>query len=99
MHGSAVVSWADSIIGSAALVALIFIALGTIVGMVKPADACKYIGVTVGFVIVLVLLVSVLVGLWSTMSLWQRAFIAGIVFVFWRMRRERHAPRREKRDD
>ena len=41
-----------SILGSLALIAIIITALGTILGLVKPADALKYCGVIAGIVIV-----------------------------------------------
>jgi len=84
-----------SILGSLALIAIIMTALGTIVGLVKPADALKYCVAIVGIVIVTVLIVSVLVGLWSSMSLWQRIILAVILFGVWRLRQERRQPRRK----
>lgn len=47
----------------------------------KPADALKYCAAIVGIAIVLVMLVSVLVGIWSSMFLWQKAIVALIGFV------------------
>jgi hypothetical protein len=75
-----------SILGSLALIAIIVTALATIVGLVKPADAMKHCGTILGLVIVLVLLVSVLVGLWSTMSVWQKIVMLAIGFGMWRLR-------------
>lgn len=84
-----------SILGSLALIAIIITALGTILGLVKPADALKYCGVIAGIVIVTNLIVSVLVGLWSSMSLWQRVILAVIVFSVWRLRQIMRQPRKK----
>jgi hypothetical protein len=88
-----------SILGSLALIAIIMTALGTIVGLVKPADAMKYCGVVAGIVIITVLIVSVLVGLWSSMSLWQRLMLAVILFSVWRLRQLRRQPRKKKEEE
>ena len=69
--------------------AIIVTALATMVGLVKPADTVKYCGAIIGIAIVLVLFVSVFVGLWSSMSLWQKAVIALMGLGIWWMRRER----------
>jgi hypothetical protein len=98
MNGYSFIAPIESIIGSLALFVLVMVALGTIVGMLKPAQAVKNVGVIVGIAIVAVLLVSVLVGLWSTMSVWQRVILAGIIFAVWRMRRG-HKLLRKSRDD
>lgn len=77
-----------SILGSLAMIAIIVTALGAISGLIKPADALRYCGLILGIVIVLVLLVSVLVGLWSNMSLLQKVTLAALgVGVWWLLRR------------
>jgi Zn-dependent protease with chaperone function len=85
-----------SILGSLATIAVILTALGTILGLVKPADALKYCGVIVGLTIVIVLIVSVLVGLWSSMSVWQRVILAVIGLSVWRLRQKRREPQKRK---
>ena len=99
MYEPNVVQGCESIIGMLAVMAIIVTALVTMVGLVKPADTVKYCGAIVGIAIVLVLLVSVFVGLWSTMSLWQRAVLAAIVFAVWRIRRDRRQPRNKREDE
>jgi Ca2+/Na+ antiporter len=99
MTESSIVCQAESLIGSCALVALILVGLGTLIGLVKPSDTAKHCGVIVGVTILLVLLVSVFVGLWATMTLWQRFVLAAMVFAAWRMQRQRHAPRRKRDED
>jgi hypothetical protein len=88
----------ESIVGSFAVMAIIVTALATMIGLIKPADTLKHCGAIVGIAIVLVLFVSVFVGLWSSMSLWQKAVIAAMGFGIWRMRGERNRPRK-KRDE
>ncbi len=93
MHGCA------SLVGSLATIAIILTALGIMLGLVKPADALKYGGVIVGIAIVFVLVVTVFVGLWSSMSLWQRAILVAIGFGVWRLRQERRQPRKKKDEE
>ncbi len=99
MYEPNVVQGCESIIGSVAVMAIIVSALGTMVGLVKPADTAKYCGAIIGIAIVLVLLVSVFVGLWSSMSLWQKVVVVAIVFGVWRLRRERNRPRRKREEE
>lgn len=99
MHEADVIHGCISILGSLALIAIIMTALGTILGIVKPADALKYCGVIVGIVIVLILLVTVLIGLWTSMSLWQRIILALIGFSVWRLRTERRPPRKKNEEE
>jgi hypothetical protein len=93
MHG-----WV-SLVGSLATIAIILTAMALMLGLVKPADAMKHGGVIVGIATVLVLIVSVFVGFWSSMSLWQRAVLAAIGFGVWRLRQERRQPRKNKEDE
>jgi hypothetical protein len=88
-----------SILGSFALIAIIVTALATIVGLVKPADAMKHCGTILGIVIVFILLVSVLVGLWSTMSVWQKIVMLAIGFGMWRLRTDGRRKGRKKDED
>ena len=99
MHEYNVVQGCESIVGSLAVIAIIVTALATMVGLVKPADTVKYCGAIVGIAIVFVLIVSVFVGLWSSMSLWQKVVVAAIVFSLWRLQRDRRQPRRKREDE
>jgi Zn-dependent protease with chaperone function len=99
MTGSSIVSGAESIIGSFALLALILVALGTIIGLVKPSEVVSHVGVIVGLTIVAILIVSVFVGLWMTMSLWQKVILAAIGLAVWQMRREQRSERRKREDE
>ena len=99
MYENNVVQGCESIVGSLAVIAIIVTALATMVGLVKPADTVRYCGAIVGIAIVLILIVSVFVGLWSSMSLWQKAVIALMGFGIWWMRRERNRPRKKKEEE
>ncbi len=85
MHEADFIHGCMSILGSLALIAIIVTAMGTIVGIVKPADAVKHSSLILGIVIVLVLTVSVLVGLWSSMTVWQKFVMLAIGFGIWRL--------------
>jgi Ca2+/Na+ antiporter len=99
MDGTVVVhAWAQ-IVGSLSTIAIIVTALATIIGLVKPADALKYCGAIAGIAIVLVMLVSVLVSLWSSMSLWQKVIAVVAVFTIWWLRKEKRRPRKRKEED
>lgn len=99
MCASGAVCWGTSILGSLAAIAIILTALGTIIGLVKPPDAAKYCGVIAGIVIVLILLVSVFVSLWSSMSVWARILLAAVALLILRIRQKRREPRRKNGED
>ena len=99
MYEPNVVQGCESIVGSLAVIAIIVTALATMVGLVKPADTVKYCGAIVGIAILLILIVSVFVGLWSSMSLWQKVVVAAMVFSLWRLRQERRQPRKKREDE
>src|ERR1039457_2167425 len=98
MYELNVVQGCESMVGPLAVMAIIGTPLATMVGLVKPADTVKYCGAIVGIAIVLVMIVSVFVGLWSSMSLWQKAVIAAIVFILWRLRRGGNRPRKKREE-
>jgi len=99
MWQTAIVQWCISIVGSIALLALIVIALGTMVGLIKPAEVMQSVGVLIGIVIAAILLVSVFVGLWSNMSLWQRLASAAIIASIFRFRQTRQQSGKRRDDD
>lgn len=98
MHEANFIHGCMSILGSLAMIAIIVTALGTIVGFVKPADAVKHCGTILGIVIVFILLVSVLVGLWASMSVWQKIVMFAIGFGIWWLRTEGR-PKGRKNDE
>lgn len=99
MTASSVVCQVESLLGACAALALIVVGLGTMLGLVKPSESAKHVGVIVGVTIILVLLVSVFVSLWATMTMWQRLVLAAIVFALWQMKRQRHKPQKKREED
>ena len=78
-----------TLIQSLAAIALILTAFGLMLGIVKPADALKHVGVVLGMVIVLMLIPNILMNLWSAISLWQWIGLAAIGVAIWQWRRPR----------
>ena len=78
MNGSNLMQAWVSIVGSLAMIALILIALGIMLGFVKPADALRHSGAILGVVITLMLIPGALANAWSALSLWQRIALAAI---------------------
>jgi glycerol-3-phosphate acyltransferase PlsY len=99
MDGTAVMHGWAQIVGSLATIAIIVTALGTIIGLVKPADALKYCSAIAGIAMVLVMLVSVLVSLWLSLSMWQKAIAGVAVFIVWWLRKEGRRPRKRKEEE
>lgn len=83
------------IIGILAVLAIIVTAFGLMLGILKPADAFKRIGVIVGTVIALLIVPQVVVCTWSAIPVWQQLalIVIGLVillaFASWRGRRSR----------
>jgi uncharacterized membrane protein YoaK (UPF0700 family) len=65
MHG-----WVG-IVESAALVAIVILAMGIMVRAVKPSDVTRHLGSILCIVILLLVLPAIMVNAWSTMSYWQ----------------------------
>lgn len=61
----------DGLVGCAALLAIIMLALCVMVGAVKREDVLRRLGVIVGIVILLIMLPAIIVGLWNAMSFGQ----------------------------
>ena len=66
------------LVGSAALIAIIVLALCVMVSAVKPGDAPRHLGVIVGVVIMLIMLPAIIISLWNSMTLGQYLGIATI---------------------
>ena len=62
--------WAG-IVESVALVAIAILAIGLIVGAVKPSDAARHLGTIVCIVILLLILSAIMMTDWSSMTYWQ----------------------------
>ncbi len=68
----------DGLVGSAALIAIIALALCVMVSAVKLGDVPRHLGVIVGVVILLLMLPAIIVSLWNSMTLGQHLGIATI---------------------
>ncbi len=69
----------DGLVGSAALIAIILLALCVMVSAVKLGDVPRHLGVIVGIVILLIILPAIIIGLWNAMSFGQHLGIATIL--------------------
>jgi hypothetical protein len=72
------IHWWLTFLGSIAMIGIILIAIGIMLGIVKAADAMKHAGAILGILIVLMLTPSILITAWSGMSLWQQVALFAI---------------------
>lgn len=83
----------DGLVGSAALIAIIILALSVIVSAIKVGDVPRHLGVIVGIMILLIMLPAIIVSLWNSMTLGQHLGIAttliAIVFLIGATRKSR----------
>jgi hypothetical protein len=66
------------IVGTLATIAIIVAAFGLMLGILKPADAFKRIGVTVGIVIALLILAQVVIAEWLALTIWQQFGVVAV---------------------
>jgi hypothetical protein len=67
-----------NLLGSLATIAIIVLAVGVMLGIVKSGDALKHIGAIVGILVGLTMLPSILASAWSAMAFWQQLCLAVI---------------------
>lgn len=67
------------IVESAALIAIIAIALGLMIGMLDLDRLCRRIGAVLGAVVLLLVLPPILVGIWRSLSVWQELGIVALL--------------------
>lgn len=83
----------DRIVESAALFAIIILAIGIIVRAVKVSDVVKHLGTILCILILLFLLPAIMVSAWLSMSHWQQlgVFALGIMvgLLLWGLRQPR----------
>lgn len=87
-----------SILQLLAILSIVAVALGLMIGAVKPSDALKHIGTILGMVIILMLLPGILIGTWSRLLIWQKLGLAAIVAVLWFLRQSHRRSRDKHRD-
>lgn len=80
IEASLVFAW-GGLARSAALIAIVILALCVMVGAVKRENLLRLLGIIVGVVILLIMLPSVIVSLWNSMTLGQHLGIAMIFIV------------------
>lgn len=68
-----------SFVGSVAMLAIIGIAFSLMIGLVKIGEGFRYLAVSLGFALVLVLLPGTIAGLWYSLALWQRLGVLALV--------------------
>ena len=85
-----------SLTQSFAIIALVLMALGLMLGMVKPADALKQVGAILGILIIMLLIPAALIKLCSTISLWQWIGLTVIGIGVWQWRRPRRRTPQKK---
>jgi len=88
MHGWVV------LLGLLATIALVLMAFGLMLGVVKPADALKHVGAILG--IVIVLSPGMILSAWSGMSLWQQIALVAIGVGVWQWQRLRRQTRKRR---
>jgi hypothetical protein len=86
MNGSSFMQGWTVFVGLLAIIALILTAFGLMLGVVKPADALRRVGLVLGVAMLLMVLPAVLVNLWSGISLWQRLGLTAIGIGIWHSR-------------
>ena len=83
----------DGIVESVALLAVVILALGVLVRVVKPSDAARHLGAILCVVILLLMLPAILVTTWHSMASWQQFGIVAlgimIVLSLWALRQPR----------
>lgn len=92
MMATAIAGWL-AILQLFAIVGIVVVAFGLMVGMMKPSDALKHIGAILGMIIILMLLPGILIGTWSRLLLWQKLDLTAIVAALWFLRRSQRRPR------
>jgi predicted tellurium resistance membrane protein TerC len=85
-----------ALLGSVAAIAIILTALGIMLGMVKFADALKYLGAILVVAIVLMLLPGLTMCAWLGMSLMQQIALIVIGIALWQLSRRQQRSRNNK---
>lgn len=87
-----------SILQLFAIVSIVAVAFGLILGRVKPGDALQHVIAILGIVIVLTLIPAIIIGAWSRLMLWQKIGFVAIAALFLLLRQSQRRPRDEHRD-
>ena len=87
-----------SILQLLAVLSIVMVALGLMVGIVKTADAVKHIAAIMGIVIVLMLLPGIVLSAWSRLLFWQKLGLAGVALGAFLLQRPRRRSPPKHRD-
>lgn len=89
-------SWVH-LLGALAGIAIIVVAIGLMLGIVRPADVPRHIGTVLVIVVGLMVAPGILASVWSAMALWQQIslFAVGAVVLMW-LRPRRQSKERSK---
>lgn len=69
----------DGLVGCLALLGIVVIAFGIMLRIVDVSEGLRRLGLVLGCAVLLTLLPSVIVALWSGLSIWQKIGILSIV--------------------
>jgi hypothetical protein len=95
MNGSNFMTGWVALTGSVAMIALIFTALGLMLGIVKPSDTARHVGAILGIVILLTVAPGILLSAWSAIPVWQRIALIAVGIGVWQVvRPKRHTGRK-----
>jgi len=83
----------ELLLGLLGMIAMVLMAFGIMLGMVKPADSVKHGGTILGIIIVLIAAPCMLLSAWSAIPVWQQIAMLAIGLCIWQWRR----PRRQSR--
>lgn len=67
-----IIALRDELVASAAVVAIVVIALGLMIRVIDPSIALRRIGAALGYVIILIMVPPIIVHLWGALTLWQQ---------------------------
>jgi hypothetical protein len=98
MNGSNIIQGWLTLVGSLATIALILTAFGIMLGIVKPADVPKRIGVILVIVIGFMVVPGILANAWSAISIWQQIALLAIGICVFQLIRPRRQVRSRKRE-
>lgn len=74
-----ILSWWNAILEAAAVIAIVVIAIGLMIGVIDARRAVGRIGAVLGAIVLLLVLPSILLGLWRSLSLWQQLGIIALL--------------------
>jgi hypothetical protein len=97
METVAICAWV-SLLQSIAVIGILVVALGLMVGAVQPDDVVKHIGAILGLTIAFIRLPRLIVGAWEGLRVWKRFGLWVVMFIFWRLRRGSRQPRKHHRE-